>query len=482
MKPYLLACVCGIAFAVPAIADDMASGVAAYQAGKYRSAFRQLKPYAQQGDAVAQNYLGKMYAAGRLSTMDGVEAAEWFTRAAKQGNAEAQYSLAKMYLSGWGVVKDAPAAVGWLWKSGRQGNLKAQLLLGKLLSEGKVVEQDTVAARLWYAQAASQGSAEAAHRLQALGGAEGLIDMDAREAPEVSSAVARMTPEQRMQQRVSELRAVRPDENRAPSSADPAPQPAPSTPVEAVVMEAAPVFVSADDEQQTAEAAEVVEPEAPAGEGMEELVLEEFSDEAGDDAGDQAAATDDEGEGGEFMLLDDEPELAAEPGDQEQVETVAELSAPVAAASVAAAVAVEPEQPREAAEPVVEASAVEVEAPTVTDEAAVVAEPEVADERATETDIHGREWVLSRPPGHYTIQLLGSNNRADADAFVAANPLPGPGAIVESRRRGKPWFSVFYGDFGKYSVALAAHGKLSGPIAKHGPWLRPFRKIQKGLR
>jgi len=103
-------------------------------------------------------------------------------------------------------------------------------------------------------------------------------------------------------------------------------------------------------------------------------------------------------------------------------------------------------------------------------------------EQADGDGLMGHDWVLSRDPAHYTIQLLGSWKRADALAFVRANPLPGVGALVQTRRRGKPWFSLYYGDFSSYSKAVAEQSALKGGIAKHGPWVRPYRKIQSGLK
>lgn len=114
---------------------------------------------------------------------------------------------------------------------------------------------------------------------------------------------------------------------------------------------------------------------------------------------------------------------------------------------------------------------------------AAAADPLAEAESAGETDgLQGRDWVMSRSPAHYTIQLLGSWKRADAQAFVHANPLPGPGALIETKRRGKPWFSLYYGDFASYSEAAAAQSALKGGIARHGPWVRPYKKIQAGLK
>lgn len=454
MKTYLSGCL--LAFSVvlagPAAADELAAGVAAYDGGRYRAAYKLLKPVAERGDAVAQNYLGKMYAAGRLPSMDGVEAAAWFERSAAQGNADAQYNLAKMYLTGWGVPKEPKNALGWLWKSGRQGNLKAQLLLGKLLSEGAVVERDTTAARLWLAQAASQGSAEAARKLEALGGADGLAeDLEAKAAlaaPSMRGASGgTMTAEQRVQIRMSELRQVRSDEGGRDAQPAAAPLVVSETPLVPPGGDLDAVGADLDD---------------GAAASPDEIVLEEFSEPvAGDDTMTLVAGD----ESGDLVL----EEVGAAEVDELSIE-VDETG--VVDAPVATQVAVTEPPPPAAGEPGVAPQS------SATDRGP----PEAAAAAPAPPPIHGRDWLLSRPPKHYTIQLLGSHTKADAEAFAAEHPLPGPVAIVESTRRGKPWYSVFYGDFGKYSKALAAHGKLAGPVAKHGPWVRPFGKIQQGLK
>ena len=48
---------------------------------------------AEQGDASAQNNLGRMYEYGREVPKDEVQAVAWYHRAAEQGEARAQYTL-----------------------------------------------------------------------------------------------------------------------------------------------------------------------------------------------------------------------------------------------------------------------------------------------------------------------------------------------------------------------------------------------------
>ena len=78
-----------------------AAAVAAQSGGGDRSApsteIEQLRLAAEQGDARAQNNLGRMYAAGVGVAHDYQEALKWFRLAAEQGVAVAQYNLGRMY-------------------------------------------------------------------------------------------------------------------------------------------------------------------------------------------------------------------------------------------------------------------------------------------------------------------------------------------------------------------------------------------------
>ena len=69
---------------------------------------------ADQGDALAQFYLGVMYNEGRGVPQDYAEAAKWYRLAADQGDAQAQYNLGLSYARGEGVTPDPIAAHMWL--------------------------------------------------------------------------------------------------------------------------------------------------------------------------------------------------------------------------------------------------------------------------------------------------------------------------------------------------------------------------------
>ena len=101
---YLIAAVVAVILALPVAAEDFRKGLQAYERGDYGTAFRQWRPLAEQGDAIAQNNLGFMYAQGRGVRQDNVEAMKWLWKGAEQGNADAQQNLLHMYEKGDGVA------------------------------------------------------------------------------------------------------------------------------------------------------------------------------------------------------------------------------------------------------------------------------------------------------------------------------------------------------------------------------------------
>ena len=68
-------------------------------------------PTAQQGDAKAQAYVGRIYAEGFDRAPDYVQAAGWYQKAGDQGYSQAMIDLGQLYERGLGVPKDPVRAV-----------------------------------------------------------------------------------------------------------------------------------------------------------------------------------------------------------------------------------------------------------------------------------------------------------------------------------------------------------------------------------
>jgi len=140
-------------------------GVGAYNQKKYNLAFIIFKPLAEQGNRIAQNYIGSLYAEGKGVKQDYAQAAKWYRKAAKQGHRSAQSSLGYLYDVGKGVKQDYAQAAKWYRKAAEQGSPSAQNSLGYLYDVGKGVKQDYSQAAKWYRKAAEQGHRSAQNNL-----------------------------------------------------------------------------------------------------------------------------------------------------------------------------------------------------------------------------------------------------------------------------------------------------------------------------
>jgi hypothetical protein len=96
-RTLLVACLSLIA--MPSWAD-MTSAMATYNRGDYAGALKEFGVLSEQGNAVAQNLLGNMYATGKGVPENISEALKWYRRAARQGNPESQYHIGSLYAQG----------------------------------------------------------------------------------------------------------------------------------------------------------------------------------------------------------------------------------------------------------------------------------------------------------------------------------------------------------------------------------------------
>lgn len=64
---------------------NIQKGINAYESGDFEKALEIFTPMAQQGNSVAQTYLGKMYEIGEGVKKDAAQTFQWFRKAAEQG-------------------------------------------------------------------------------------------------------------------------------------------------------------------------------------------------------------------------------------------------------------------------------------------------------------------------------------------------------------------------------------------------------------
>lgn len=141
----------------------------AYDRANYETALRVWLPMAEQGDMLAQTYVGAIYEKGLGLAPDFTKAAEWYKKAAAQGSAQAQFALGYLYETGQGVERkpaeafrlyrlaaglpeeDIPASTVFLSDLEKQKlaeqTAAEQALLEKVADEVAVKQQEVMAAQ-----------------------------------------------------------------------------------------------------------------------------------------------------------------------------------------------------------------------------------------------------------------------------------------------------------------------------------------------
>ncbi len=131
-------------------------GYAALRDGDNKTAFREFRISAEEGDALAQFLLGNMYYNAEGVTKDYFEAAKWYEKAAEHGDVVAQFLLGSMYYEGKGVTRDYQEAFKWYKRAAEEGDALAQFLLGTMYYDGKGVTSNYSEAFKWFNKAADQ--------------------------------------------------------------------------------------------------------------------------------------------------------------------------------------------------------------------------------------------------------------------------------------------------------------------------------------
>ena len=130
--------------AVPACSNRYEDASAAYERGDYATAFRLMKPLAEQGYAKAQYNLGVMYRIGDGVPQDNTETMKWYRKAAEQGIADAQYFLGVAFDSGQGVSQDSVQAYMWYsLAASRLSEAEAEKREMVLMSRGVIASRMT---------------------------------------------------------------------------------------------------------------------------------------------------------------------------------------------------------------------------------------------------------------------------------------------------------------------------------------------------
>jgi TPR repeat protein len=120
---------------------------------------------ANQGFALAQDFLGWAYGNGRGVERDYSLGEKWMHRAADQGSVEAEYDLGYLLENEFDKsgqqVANFQVASEWLRKAADHGSVKAMFELAELYNYGKLGDDQRSNCIPWYLKAAAQGNVDA---------------------------------------------------------------------------------------------------------------------------------------------------------------------------------------------------------------------------------------------------------------------------------------------------------------------------------
>lgn len=118
-------------------------------------------------------------------------------------------------------------------------------------------------------------------------------------------------------------------------------------------------------------------------------------------------------------------------------------------------------------------------------EAAAAPPPTLPGSAAVATPPAGYEshsgWLWSQPPGHYTLQLLGTRTEASIRAFIDRHTLQGKAVYYRTAKDGDPWYVLVYGVYPDRAAADQARVALAPDLRKARPWARDFAGIHAEL-
>lgn len=117
------------------IENNISLADALYENGEFEQAFKLYINLAEEGDAIAQAKIGRMYDDGLGLAEDLSRAAFWYEQAAKQGHAHSQFNLAGLYLYGEGVTKSLEKAYYWYREVVKNGDEEAKKYLTEIQNE-----------------------------------------------------------------------------------------------------------------------------------------------------------------------------------------------------------------------------------------------------------------------------------------------------------------------------------------------------------
>lgn len=167
MKRFSLSAFLGICLLSTTAMADLSDALTAFKISRYEQAFAEFSYLADEGDATAYYYLGKMYAQGLGVPKDDTLAIEYYKKAESAYNIDAAYELAQILLSAAKTPEDPAFETGlrYLKRAAFAGQADALYELGEMFAQGKNVEQNYQNSFGYYLMSALRGHAGAQFKL-----------------------------------------------------------------------------------------------------------------------------------------------------------------------------------------------------------------------------------------------------------------------------------------------------------------------------
>ncbi len=96
--------------------------------------------------------------------------------------------------------------------------------------------------------------------------------------------------------------------------------------------------------------------------------------------------------------------------------------------------------------------------------------------------IKSQAWLTAQRPESYTLQIIGVSDEQAALQFIRSRKFKAEVVYYESRRNGRPWFSVLHGVYPDRDAAMAAIEHLPASLRKIGAWPRSLGSVQADMK
>ncbi|MCM8920331.1 MAG: AAA family ATPase [Candidatus Thiodiazotropha sp.] len=91
------------------------------------------------------------------------------------------------------------------------------------------------------------------------------------------------------------------------------------------------------------------------------------------------------------------------------------------------------------------------------------------------------DWIVSRPPESFTLQLIAVENVDSLQVFIDRNRLGDEAYTFKTTRNGAPWYALLWGVYPDRNKAEEAVASLPSAVRKGGVWVRSFASLQQTI-